>query len=224
MNLTEKDKSILIGLLLGDGYITDKGRIEIEHCLKQEEYCIYKAKLLHSVCGGTDINVHKYERTHSARKDGKQWKTKTFTTVSFSKQSQSFIPIREMLYRDRKKVFSDEVLSHLTPLGIALWWLDDGALTKKYNKGYTKPHYMLRLYTYVTKEENERIRDYFINNYGMVWNVVPAEGKKRKENQWMLRCGQKEGIKFINIIKDIVNDKIPSMNYKVNICLESKWK
>jgi hypothetical protein len=31
MKLTEKDKSILIGLLLGDGYIDDKGRICIEH-------------------------------------------------------------------------------------------------------------------------------------------------------------------------------------------------
>jgi len=27
MKLTEKDKSILIGLLLGDGYIDEKGRI-----------------------------------------------------------------------------------------------------------------------------------------------------------------------------------------------------
>jgi hypothetical protein len=31
MKLTEKDKSILIGLLLGDGYIDDKGRIYVEH-------------------------------------------------------------------------------------------------------------------------------------------------------------------------------------------------
>ena len=57
MKLTEKDKSILIGLLLGDGYIDDKGRICIEHGEKQKEYCIYKAKLLHSVCGGRDIKV-----------------------------------------------------------------------------------------------------------------------------------------------------------------------
>ena len=75
MKLTEKDKSILIGLLLGDGYIDDKGRICIEHGEKQKDYCIYKAKLLHSVCGGKDIKVHEY---------------------------------------------------------IALWWMDDGCLTKKY--------------------------------------------------------------------------------------------
>ena len=58
MKLTEKDKSILIGLLLGDGYIDEKGRIYIEHGEKQKDYCIYKAKLLHSVCGGKDIKVH----------------------------------------------------------------------------------------------------------------------------------------------------------------------
>jgi len=34
MRITNKDMSILIGLLLGDGYISEKGRIEVEHCEK----------------------------------------------------------------------------------------------------------------------------------------------------------------------------------------------
>ena len=34
MKLTNKDMSVLIGLLLGDGYIDDNGRIGIEHCKK----------------------------------------------------------------------------------------------------------------------------------------------------------------------------------------------
>ena len=85
MKLTEKDKSILIGLLLGDGYIDDKGRICIEHWEKQKEYCIYKAKLLHSVCGGRDIKVHEYVRNHSILKDKKQFKESTFITYSFKK-------------------------------------------------------------------------------------------------------------------------------------------
>nr|DAO59148.1 MAG TPA: INTRON-ENCODED ENDONUCLEASE I-SCEI [Bacteriophage sp.] len=32
MKLNDLNKSILIGLLLGDGYIDPKGRIYIEHC------------------------------------------------------------------------------------------------------------------------------------------------------------------------------------------------
>ena len=122
MKLTEKDMSILIGLLLGDGYIDDKGRIYIEHGEKQKDYCIYKAKLLHSVCGGKDIKVHEYIRNRSILKDRKQFKESTFITYSFKKQSQSFIPIRNILYNkeSRKKYITEEILKYISPETIAL--------------------------------------------------------------------------------------------------------
>ena len=218
MKLTEKDKSILIGLLLGDGYINDKGRIEIEHCEKQKDYCIFKAKLLHSVCGGKDIKVHEYIRNRSILKDKKQFKESTFITYSFKKQSQSFIPIRTMLYgKDRKKRITKEILNLLTPEAIALWWMDDGCLTKKYTYvDGEKKHcgYMLRICTYLSKEQNELIRQYFIDKYDMTWNVVKADNAK-DDTQWMLRCGSIEGRKFLNIIREYIEKNVPSMNYKV---------
>ena len=219
MKLTEKDMSILIGLLLGDGYIDDNGRICIEHGEKQKEYCIYKAKLLHSVCGGKDIKVHEYIRNHSILKDKKQFKESTFITYSFKKQSKSFIPIRELLYdkESRKKYISEEILKYLTPEAIALWWMDDGCLTKKYTyQNGEKKHcgYILRICTYLSKEQNEIIQKFFIDNYNMKWNVVPADGAKN-DTQWMLRCGSIEGRKFLNIIRDYINKNVPSMSYKI---------
>lgn len=218
MKLTEKDKSVLIGLLLGDGYIDDKGRICIEHGEKQKEYCIYKAKLLHSVCGGKDIKVHEYIRNRSILKDKKQFKESTFITYSFKKQSQSFIPIRQLLYdNNRKKYISEEILPYLTPEVIALWWMDDGCLTKKYTyQNGEKKHcgYMLRFYTYLPKEQNEIIQKFFRENYQIEWNVVKADGAK-DDSQWILRCGSIEGRKFLNIIRDYINKNVPSLSYKV---------
>lgn len=213
MKFTEIDKAIVIGLLLGDGYINDNGRIEVEHCIEQKDYCIYKAKLLHSVCGGKDINVHEYQRTRSVLKDGRQWKSNTFTTVSFKKQSKHFIYFRNLLYKNRKKEITKEVLDLLSPLSIALWWLDDGSLVRKRQKDGSLGPYGLMLYTYLPKEQNELIQKYFLEKYDMKWNVVPAN--IHKDNQYMLRCGQTEGRKFLNIIRDIVLQKIPSMQYKV---------
>lgn len=218
MKLTEKDKSILIGLLLGDGYIDEKGRIQIEHGEKQKEYCIYKAKLLHSVCGGKDIKVHEYIRNRSILKDKKQFKESTFTTYSFKKQSQSFIPIRQLLYNENKKRYiSEEIVKYLTPEAIALWWMDDGCLTKKYTYvNGEKKHcgYMLRFCTFLPKEQNEIIQKFFEEKYQMKWNVVKADGAK-DESQWMLRCGSIEGRKFLNIIRDYIIKNVPSLSYKV---------
>lgn len=218
MKLTERDKSILIGLLLGDGYIDDKGRIYIEHGEKQKDYCIYKAKLLHSVCGGKDIKVHEYIRNRSILKDKKQFKESTFITYSFKKQSQSFIPIRQILYgENRKKYISEEIIQYLTPEAIALWWMDDGCLTKKYTyHNEEKKHcgYILKLCTYLPKEQNEIIQKFFEDTYQIKWNVVKADGAK-DNTQWMLRCGTIEGRKFLNIIREYISKNVPSLSYKV---------
>ena len=218
MKLTEKDMSVLIGLLLGDGYIDDKGRINIEHCEKQKDYCIFKAKLLHSVCGGKDIKVHEYIRKSSILKNGKQFKNSTFVTYSFKKQSKSFIPIRQMLYgEDRKKHITNELLQHLDICSIALWWMDDGCITKKYTYKDDKRiccGYTLKICTYLSKEQNELIQKYFIDKYNIKWNIVHADGYK-DDSQWMLRCGTIEGRKFLNLIRDYILKNVPSMSYKV---------
>ena len=218
MKLTEKDKSILIGLLLGDGYIDEKGRIYVEHGEKQKDYCIYKAKLLHSVCGGKDIKVHEYIRKRSVLKDKKQFKEDTFITYKFKKQSQSFILIRNLLYNeDKKKYISEKTLQYITPEVIALWWMDDGCLTKKYTyQNGEKKHcgYTLKLCTYLPKEQNEIIQKFFKDNYQVEWNVVKADGAK-DDTQWMLRCGTIEGRKFLNIIREYIIKNVPSLSYKV---------
>lgn len=216
MRITNKDMSILIGLLLGDGYISEKGRIEVEHCEKQKEYCTFKAKLLHSVCGGKDIKVHKLERTHSVRKDGKQYKSNTFITYKFRKQSKSFIPIRELLYRNGKKEITKELLEFIDLETLVLWWLDDGCVSKKYTYKEGKRiecGHMLRIFTYLPFEQNLLLREFFLNKYGITWNVVKADGGN--EDQFMLRCGTTEGRKFLNLIRQYVLEKIPSMSYKV---------
>lgn len=219
MKLTEKDMSVLIGLILGDGFISNKGRIQIEHGEKQKEYCIYKAKLLHSVCGGKDIKVHECIRKHSILKDRKQFKENTFITYNFKKQSQSFIPIREMLYdkETKRKHITENIIQYLTPEAIALWWMDDGCITKKYTyRNGEKIHcgYMLRICTYLPKEQNEIIQKFFREQYQIKWNVVKADNAK-DDTQWMLRCGTIEGRKFLNIIRDYINKNVPSLSYKV---------
>lgn len=207
MNFTNYDIAILLGLLLGDGYIDPRGQIQIKHCETQKEYCEYKAKLLHSVCGGKDIKIH------LTQIDGKKSKFKEniYNYYGIKKQSKHFKFIRKLLYPNDKKEFTSEVLSYLQPISIALWWMDDGCLSRRKLKNGQPGSYMLRLFTYTSKEETERIQKYFLDNYDVNWNVVKADGDPSK---YMLRCGVNEGRKFLNIIRNIVL-KVPCMAYKV---------
>lgn len=121
MKFTEYDKAIMIGLLLGDGYIDYKGRVSIGHCEKQKDYCIFKAKLLHSVVGGKDINVREIQKISIYKKNGIIKNQRILTQYVFKKQSNSFIPFRELLYINNRKTITENVLNLLNPLAIALW-------------------------------------------------------------------------------------------------------
>lgn len=208
MNFTNYDIAILLGLLLGDGYIDPRGQIQIKHCETQKEYCEFKAKLLHSVCGGKDIKIH------LTQIDGRKTKFKkeVYNYYGFKKQSKHFKSIRDMLYPNGKKEFTQEVLNQLQPISLALWWMDDGCLTRRKLKDGTPGSYMLRLFTYTNKEETELIKQFFLEKYNVNWNVVKADGGN--ESQYMLRCGVNEGRKFLNIIRCIIL-KVPCMAYKV---------
>ena len=90
MNLTKYDIAILLGLLLGNGHIDSKGQIHIKHSKKQKEYCEFKAKLVHSICGGSNIKI----------------KESIDGTNKFKKQSKRFQQIRKLLYSENKKTIN----------------------------------------------------------------------------------------------------------------------
>lgn len=201
----------MIGLMIGDGYMNENGRLCVEHSEKQEEYCRYKAALLHSVTGGKEIKVHKNERIRSKRRDGKEWKTSNFTTFSFKKQSKSFIEFRNLLYKENKKTITQELLDLMDETSIMLWWLDDGNLNRKQTIDKKPGSYCLRLYVYRNIEECELIQKWFLEKYNVKWNIIKSENP----NLFNLYCGVREGVKFINLIQKTVLEKIPSMSYKV---------
>ena len=47
--LTQEEKDILIGCILGDAYIYPKGKICIEHGIKQYEYIVWLQQRLHRI-------------------------------------------------------------------------------------------------------------------------------------------------------------------------------
>ena len=96
----------------------------------------------------------------------------------------------------------------LTPLSLAVWWMDDGCLSIYKPKG--ERYGKLCTHSF-TLRENELIKKYF----SVVWNIE-CKIKIEKQKYYFIRFNATEMKKLINIIYPYVLE-IPSMVYKIDM-------
>ena len=202
--MNKNKKSILIGLTLGDGYIRKKNDkrwnstsyyIVFTHGIKQREYLEHKASLVNSLLGGKQNSV-KIKNNNG------------YMGCIYSKASKDLKYVYNLLYKNGEKRITKNVLKHLNAEGIAYWYMDDGSIYPQKRNG--KIHaYSLVLSTYCdTEEEVREIIEYFIEKWGVRFNI------KRNKGKYSITCNTKEIRKFIPIVKPYVN-KIECMKYKI---------
>lgn len=212
MTLTKKDKAVLIGLIIGDGHLSrDKNNLRVMHCLKQKDYCIYKAKLAHSVFGGRDINIHIVHQKYSTKIQG-EIVHKVAEAVKWTKGSKKLEGWRDMIYKDSHKVYTRQILDMMDETSLMLWWLDDGNLDC-HKGGSGSTCWSLRWNIFTTKDEILLIQEYFKERWGINWNIRQLD--KRSPDKWSLSCGKIEGEKFLSLFREKVIREVPSMTYKV---------
>jgi hypothetical protein len=84
--------------------------------------------------------------------------------------------------------------------------MDDGSKSFKRKNG--RIHAMeVTLNTYLPKENNEVIINYFQEVWGIKWGLNKSKGT------WRLRMGTQEGRRFFDLISPVVLD---SMRYKIS--------
>lgn len=123
----EKEFQVILGSLLGDGslvkYHKNGGAIlTFNHCVEQEEYIKYKQSLLSNICNKVNL-YDKYDE-----------RLKTPKYQQFSVYSKSIIELAEMherWYVPIKSVCYEDV-KNLGPLGLAIWYMDDGYKNRPY--------------------------------------------------------------------------------------------
>ncbi len=122
-HLSDFQWEALRGTLMGDGALSPSrsghtARFRYDHCEKQTAYADWKASLFSNL-----------GHTRHVRTDG-------VVTYDFAPLPE-LAPLRHEVYVDKKKVFSDEYLKGLTPLSLALWYMDDGSFAIR-SKGVQK--------------------------------------------------------------------------------------
>ena len=125
LKLTQRQRQIVIGKLLGDGHLESQNngrtyRLKVEHSLKQKEYVDwfyeeFKEWIL--------SRPKKKEQIVNGKLYYKYW-VNTLSCGSFRFYAQQF-------YRGEKKVVPKLIHRWLTPLSLAVWFMDDGSVKSK---------------------------------------------------------------------------------------------
>jgi DNA polymerase-3 subunit gamma/tau len=127
--LSQFQLEVVAGAALGDGHIalTDsqmRARLSITQGVAQKSYLDYKRNLLGDLVK-TEPAFHLFPTSYS--KNG----TYRLATTSYSQIAE----LHRLLYdTDGRKQITKTYLERVTPLGLALWYLDDGSLTTQANR------------------------------------------------------------------------------------------
>jgi hypothetical protein len=110
--------------LLGDGYLTQNGSLQVEHCLDQAAYTSWLYEMLEPIAGKPPTLVERYD----GRTD------KTYRSMRFYTKAV-LTSFRDVFYCGRKKVVPSRLDELLDPLALAVWFMDDGGRGARTPKG-----------------------------------------------------------------------------------------
>ena len=206
----KESRNLIIGMLLGDGTISNNYVFKLSHGYKQKEYLEWKINLLNE--NGIKNNGLKEYVSTCGYNLGSIVYYSQMSVIPFMKV------LRRVIYKPIKNYANRKILNRLNPLGLAIWYMDDGHINIR--KTEDKIHgFYIKIATCLYKEQNQVIIDYFKE----VWDISFYQFKERRsgKNTYSLCCGTQEGIKFIELIKPYV-ESCPSMIYKIQYDLSQR--
>lgn len=209
--MNRKHRGILIGMILGDGYVRKDTRVKnstfslnVCHSIKQEEYCIHKYNKIKSIFGGIFYMGYYNHRLPSTGKD--------YPQCRFSKGDKYFRVLHNWIYLNNKKTITRKILNYLTPEGIAYWYQDDGSCwvnNKNRMRDGKVTSILMGISTCCSLDEAEIIQTYFNEVWGIKFKI------RKEKTYFSMEASTKEAHKFFSLIASYV---VPSMRYKIKLC------
>ena len=167
MPLSERQKAIVIGTLLGDGCLETNGRyvrLRTDHSERQKKYVFWKFYQIHNLTSGRPRFVEYYDKR--TRKIYKHWR---FDTIS----TEKFTPYKNLFYANGKKQVPLNIKELLIkPLSIAVWFMDDGYRRKDCKGAY----FNTQAYS---KQGQRLLQETLEKNFGIRTRIHWARGKAK---------------------------------------------
>lgn len=201
MNFTKRQMSLIIGSILGDGYITKykekkyNSQLTIEHSEKQLDYLKWKRQLFIDF-GFKVSKIYNVSRAYPSFR---------FNVIL----GEDGNILRHQLYPNGNKTITRHHLNYLDELGLAIWFMDDGTKQVSWKKDGSCSCRALHISTHnFTYKEQELMVKYL----KIIWNVEVKIYKDRKK--FRLNINATNAKIFINIIKPHIH---PTMKYKIDL-------
>lgn len=200
--MNEEQRQIVIGSLLGDGHLWLGDRCInpyfcINRSLKDQEYLKWEAKKLENYLGNNGVSFYDIfdKRTQ-----------KIYKRISLRTRADSeFLLFFNEWYPNKKKIIPDNLT--LTPLIVAIWFADDGHISRRLSlrkdgKNCQMGHYEGSIAT------NGFMYDEVIRVKKLLESVTDGEfsiteTKNNKNSGAVIKFTTKTAIKLIKYIKDV---------------------
>ena len=190
LKLTEEQKEILIGGLLGDLSLRKIGnysRLVVEQ--KNKEYLFHLYEIFKDF-----TRTPPKERLQQRLETSEIKATWYFSTISHPEFENYY----QLFYKNKIKIIPENINNLLTVRGLAYWYMDDGS--NKY------PGYMLSTACF-SEEEHNILKNYFLtlDIYITIYN--------NKYRSIYISTKNNSNLIFLNLIKPYI---VTSMLYKIN--------
>jgi hypothetical protein len=194
--LTKEQKDFIVGTTLGDGSIILSGRrktpyFKVSHCEKQKDYLMWKKEMLGNL-------VNNVTRLEDKRGNSIMYSFHTIAHKDLSK-------LHKLFYENNKKIIKNEIDAYITPLGLAVWFMDDGSKMNTCNYRFSTDGF--------TKEENQILANMLKTSFDL--NVKVCEYTRNNKKYYYLFLNKRNAINVTEIMKPYIVD---CMKYKLIDC------
>ena len=211
--LLSNTKEIILGSLLGDGSLKvykpyRNARFSFRHSIAQRQYFDWKVNQLKEISRDKCIWLQKNDKGYSK-----------LPKVRYqSRALEALTLIYEATYKQGKLQIKRKWLNELTPLSLAVWWMDDGSIISNGRKGV--------LCTDGFNEQSVKtLARYLQVKWELKTHVAPIKrGDKRFFRIWFRSTKELE--KFFDIILPFI--KVEAMLQKIILLykdnqLQERW-
>lgn len=193
--MTQKQKDIAIGMILGDAYLQKTGkqnaRLRLEQGISQRDYLEWKVSQLKNYF---QSKIKVLERNNPI------W-NKTYQYVRIqSTASPDFGKLRRIFYIDSQKIIPKTMaMIFKSPLSLAVWFMDDGYYYQRDKIAYL----------YIPNFDKESMK-YLLETLKHNFSLLPIPKKKKRGS--VLIFSVKETQRLLSLIQKYI---ISSMRYKL---------